>query len=158
MGHSHLFIPNDYYEREMRDVKGIYPSLDKALQSKGLKILYHTAEQLRMIDDEKLVLADRYIQWRFYTRNPVGDMRGNIEILTDYNQRSGYNTVRKLKGYKYYSGFDISANKNGCFPFQDKAGNIQYFDLSAWSPPPQPGSGGDDLPFVKGNSGQSSQH
>ena len=74
------------------------------------------------------------------------------EILTDYEQSGGHNTVRNLEGYKYYSGFNISANKNGCFPFQDKSGNIQYFDLSAWDLPYKPGNGDDSVQFIRGNS------
>jgi len=152
MGHSHLFIPLAYYENEMSVVSGFYPSLEMALKSSELKLLYHTAEQLKMIDDEKQVLADRYLQWRFYTRNPTGDNDGNIEILTDYNQQGGHNTVRSLEGYKYYAGFNISANKEGCFPFQDKAGDIQYFDLSAWDLPYKQGVEDDSYPYVEGNS------
>lgn len=156
MGHSHLFIPQDYYQDQMSDFKGLYPSLELALKAPDLKILYHTAEKLKMIDDDKVVLTDRYLQWRFYTRNPVGDLNGNIEILTDYEQGGGHNTVRNLEGHKYYSGFNLSANKSGCFPFQDKAGNIQYFDLSAWDLPYLPGAG--DEVYQKGNSGHSNKY
>jgi hypothetical protein len=158
MGHTHLFIPQGYYETEMSQVRGFFPSLEVALKAPGLKLLYHTAEQLEMIDDEKKVLADRYLQWRFYTRNPTGDLRGNIEILSDYDpEQGGHNTVRNLEGYKYYSGFNISANKDGCFPFQDKTGAIQYFDLSAWDLPYQPGVG-DSYYFAEGNSGHSNAY
>jgi len=154
MGHSHLFIPQDYYEKEVLPAQGLYPSLEAAFKSENLKLLYHTAEQLRMIDDNKVVLKDRYLQWRFYTRNPVGDMNGNIEILTDFDDKGGHNTVRDLENHRYYAGFNISANKNGCFPFQDKFGEIQYFDLSIWDLPYKTVKGGDvGYPFVKGNSG-----
>jgi len=152
MGHSHLFIPQDYYDNEMPKGKGFIATLEAGLAAPGLKILYHTAEQLNMLDEDKFVLSDRYLQWRFYTRNPVGDSQGNIEILSNYDGKGGHNTVRKLEGYKYIAGFNISANKNGCFPFQDKNGDIQYFDLSAWDIPYKQGDG-DISTFVRGNSG-----
>lgn len=137
MGHSHLFIPLDYYENVMRKApsRRFIDALELALEAPELKTLYHTAEQLSLLDENKKVLHNRHLQWRFYTRNPVADANGNIEILTNFGAESGFNTVRNLEGYRYYSGFNISANKNGCFPFENASGQIEYFDLSAWDLP-----------------------
>ena len=137
MGHSHLFIPLNYYEDVMRKAPStrFIDSLELALKAPKLKTLYHTAEQLNLLDENKKVFPSRQLQWRFYTRNPVADANGNIEILTNFDADSGYNTVRELEGHRYYSGFNISANKNGCFPFENANGQIEYFDLSAWDLP-----------------------
>lgn len=135
MGHSHILIPLDYYEENITGKEqNIYESLNVAFQAPNLKTLYHTAEQLGVFDENKALLLDRYIQWRFYTRNPIGDAVGNIEIHTNI-KAVGQNTVRDLKGHRYFTGFNISANKNGCFPFEDAQGQIQYFDLSVWDLP-----------------------
>jgi len=141
MGHSHFFIPLDYYESEMKGRPlGIYLARTVAMRSSGLKMLYHTAEKLIMTDEDRQVLNDMDTQWRFHTRNPSLDLNGNIMLLKKYSG-SGVNTARNLDGYRYYAGFSISANQKGCFPFETATGEIQYFDLSAFSLAPQPGTG-----------------
>lgn len=137
MGHSHLFIPLEYYNNVMSKApsRRFIDALELAFKAPNLKTLYHTAEQLRLLDETKNVLSDRHLQWRFYTRNPVIDAHGHIEIHTDFKAEGGYNTLRNLEGHRYYSGYNISANKNGCFPFENASGQIEYFDLSAWDLP-----------------------
>lgn len=137
MGHSHMFVPQDYFDNVVQasGAKSALESLNIILKAPGLKTLYHTAEQLRLIDDDKKVLEDRYLQWRFYTRNPIIDNNGHIEIATNFDAKGGHNTVHHLAGHKYFSGFNLSANKKGCFPFEDAQGQIQYFDLSGWDLP-----------------------
>lgn len=142
MGHSHLFIPQDYYQEHMAGGgRTFYESLSVALESTELKTLYHTAEQLEMLDENKEILKDRYIQWRFHTRNPTGDNQGNLEILTDFSEQ--VNTVRDYPSgnHRFYAGFYISANKNGCFPFEQKDGSVAYFDISVDSPEYSGGAG-----------------
>ena len=134
MGHSHLFIPVDYYDSKMRDkTLTAKQAQTLAMGADKLKILYHVAEKLIMTKDNK-VLDDMDMQWRFHTRNPTLDLDGNIQILKDYSL-PGSNTVRKLEGYRYYPGFNISANEEGCFPFETPNGKLMYFDLSAWDLP-----------------------
>ncbi len=49
------------------------------------------------------------------------------------------NAVSGLKGYFYFgAGFNVSANKNGCFPYFDGT-QVRYFDLSL-----------SDLPYKSG--------
>lgn len=132
MGHSHLLIPIKQYN-QMQDIKtGPMPdALNLYLELDELKSLYHTAEKYQF----KIAGApidDWYVQWRFYTRNPVIDKDGNIELLT--NKKSSANTVSSVEGYHWSAGIALSANKNGCFPFEDAEGEIQYFDISAWDP------------------------
>lgn len=135
MGHSHMFVPQDYYDAEISPADGtLYDKYSMIYEAPGLKTLYHTAEQLQMVDDNNHPLSDRYLQWRFYTRNPIIDSNGNIEIHTNLEGK-GFNTVHNLEGYKYYAGFYISSNKNACFPYEKPDGSIEYFDLSAFSLP-----------------------
>lgn len=133
MGHSHFFIPKNYYETVLKPI----PIERKAemyelmLAHPDLKILYHTAEQLTMLGENKKPLDDRIIQWRFFTRNMVGHNKaqGKIELL--HNRDSGYNTARSYdEKHRYWgAGFNITASKDGCFSYEFK-GKKFYFDLS----------------------------
>jgi hypothetical protein len=134
MGHSHIQIPKDYYDEHYKNIPPQKSplSLNQYLQTPGLKSLYHTAEKLQLTENGK-ILDDWYIGWRFYTRNLLGDAGGHLSLLT--NEESSHNTVSKVPGHRWSFGVSLSANKNGCFPFEDKNGQIQYFDISAWDPP-----------------------
>ncbi|MFT6070603.1 MAG: hypothetical protein ACJAT2_003040 [Bacteriovoracaceae bacterium] len=133
LGHSHMFIPMEYYQNVLSPI----PVKEKArmyelmLAHPDLKILYHTAEQLTMVDEAKLPLVDREVQWRFYTRNLVGDNQGlgRMELL--HEASSSHNTSHTYDGkHKYWgAGFNISESKDGCFSFKHK-GETKYFDLS----------------------------
>ncbi|MGH1468886.1 MAG: hypothetical protein ACRBBP_08425 [Bdellovibrionales bacterium] len=134
MGHSHLLTPEDYHEEHISNKDwGHQPGpLNGILQAPGLKSLYHTAEHLKFKDGDSLI-TDWYVQWRFYTRNPVIDADGNIELMTNEGARA--NAVSSVEGYHWNAGISVSAHKNGCIPFEDSSGQIQYFDVSAWDPP-----------------------
>lgn len=133
MGHSHYFIPQDFFDREIAPL----PTGQRArgyelmMNHAGLKILYHTAEQLTVHDEEKKLLDDRVLQWRFYTRNLVGDNQqlGKMELL--HNEGHSHNTAHEYEeGYRYWgAGFYVSVSKDGCFPFL-RDGEIQYFDIN----------------------------
>lgn len=133
LGHSHMFIPAEFYENVLRPV----PIKEKArmyemmLAHPELKILYHTAEQLTMVDEAKLPIVDRALQWRFYTRNLVGDNQGLGKVELLHEPESSHNTSHTYDGaHKYWgAGFNITASKNGCFAFKSK-GEVRYFDLS----------------------------
>lgn len=133
MGHSHFFVPLDYYNRELRDLP--YDSTatlyEKMLAHPDLKILYHTAEQLKMKEANGEVSRDRQLAWRFFSRNIVGDNQGKGQLEVIYDASNSGNTVHEYQSDFYYwgAGFNISANQNGCFPFEVD-GKIYYFDLS----------------------------
>jgi hypothetical protein len=133
LGHSHMFIPSEFYETVLQPIpiKERARMYELMLAHKGLKILYHTAEQLTMVDEAKLPIVDRAIQWRFYTRNVVGGNQGlgKVELLHEPN--SSHNTAHRYDGkHKYWgAGFNITASKNGCFSYDHK-GEKRYFDLS----------------------------
>ncbi len=147
MGHSHFFIPTVHWE----SVYGEYtiPERGKMLSAlfddPELKVLYHLAEQLSMLDEEKNILPDRHVQWRFFTRNPVGDndWGGRLDLLHEPTSKA--NTARDLEGHYYYgAGFNITATADGCFPYVHN-GLIHYFDISMKDLPYQSLSGPDEF-------------
>lgn len=146
MGHSHFFIPQAHYDAiyagfPVADNSRMYELL---LDDPQLLVLYHTAEQLQMLDEDDVMLNDRVIQWRFFTRNIVGDnnYEGRLDVLHDHGEK--VNTTRDLAGHRYHgAGFNISASKDGCFPYvvDDQ---VYWFDLSMEDLPYQSTGGGDD--------------
>jgi hypothetical protein len=147
MGHSHLFIPeqswDDFYDEF--DVPEISRRVEVMYDDPDLLVLYHTAEQLEMLDEDDKLIDDRYLQWRFATRNPVGDNNYERRIELLHEDESKANTARDLQGYRYIgAGFNISASEDGCFPF-DVGGERQWYDISLVDLPLPPGAGGDDF-------------
>jgi hypothetical protein len=131
MGHAHLFIPEDRWDQVYAGapVSELSARYAEMFDDPSLRVLYHTAEQLAHTVDGELV-ADRYLQWRHFTRNVVGDNRGlgQIDLIRDLS--SSANTAHHLEGHRYHgAGFELSASAEGCFPFV-KDGEILYFDLS----------------------------
>jgi hypothetical protein len=106
-------------------------------------LLYHTAEQLQTLDENNELLNDRHLRWRFFTRNLVGDNAhlARLDLLHEPTHPS--NTSRKMPGHRYWgSGFNISANKDGCFPYVFD-GVTYWFDISLSDPPSNGSSSGD---------------
>lgn len=137
MGHAHFFIPQETYDAELASINGLNQHLryEKMLGLKGLKVLYHTAEQLQMQTADKKLLEDDGIRWRYYTRNLVGDNQGKGRLEIFKNLGQGFNTVKQAEGYKYWgAGFDLSASRDGCFSYTHK-GKKFYFDISLESLP-----------------------
>ncbi len=139
MGHSHLFVDLEFYNSQ---VSGL-PTTERAktyelvFNHKKTKFLYHTAEQLHMKNDDVLV-DDRHTQWRFFTRNIVGDNLQSpyLEIL--HAKKHKMNTARledygsQSENYYYWgAGFSISASKDGCFAYKD-GNETKYFDMSLY--------------------------
>lgn len=134
MGHSHLFIPKSFYESELA---GLGPSrfdelYQKVFANPETKILYHTAEQLKLVGDDKLPLRDRLIQWRFYTRNILGGLKNDGAIDLLHEMSSSHNTAHNYKNeeYRYWgAGFNISTSKDGCFSYKVGSETF-YYDIS----------------------------
>lgn len=146
MGHSHFFIPLEQWEAEYADtpIDQIADKYTRMMDDPTLLVLYHTAEQLQMLDEDDQVLPDEWIQWRHQTRNVVGDndYQGRIELL--HNPDSKANTARDYPGYRYHgAGFSVSANVDGCFPYVHD-GELRWYDLSLSDLPYQPTGGSDD--------------
>ncbi len=132
MGHSHLFIPLAKYDKvyskiEPSDFNIFY---QKIFADSEVKFLYHTAEQLKMLEDG-YPISDPKLQHRLQTRNLVGtnDVK---PIFTIQNPESSANTARDLAGHYYWgAGFNLSANASGCFSYEVH-GKTFYFDLSMY--------------------------
>lgn len=132
MGHSHFFVPEKFYNDVLDPipVDQFHKLYERMLAHPELKILYHTAEQLVMKKDGVL-LPDRHIQWRFFTRNLIGDNKGLGKLELLHNEEHDYNTAHDYDpGYKYWGGgYYIHANQNGCFPYNHD-GKTYYFDIN----------------------------
>lgn len=139
MGHAHLHIPKKDYDR-LKSVNPMSAMYEGFFAYRDLKMLYHTAEKLTVKPgkhSEGPFPQDPVLLWRYFSRNPVGDNGGgeNVFVLFNQDEPLRYNTVKFVPGHDEYSaGFDISASKGGCFPYQHQ-GKTLYFDLSLESLP-----------------------
>jgi hypothetical protein len=132
MGHAHILIPQKVYKEEIspipiRDKNLLY---QKMLAHREVKFLYHTAELIDLKSSYNDPLLQRHLRWRFYTRNLLGGNQalGKLDIL--HNHEHPANSVNRLEGYKYWgAGFDISANKNGCFVYTYN-GKKYFYDIN----------------------------
>jgi len=138
MGHSHLYFPIDHWEKEYKDFVNASPQskiYEKMLSDKKLRVLYHTAEQIKLKENDQ-ILTDPWAQWRYHSRNVMGYTNGQrgLEVLYAKDNKR-YNTVIEVEGFHRWSaGFNISASKKGCFPYQVN-GETRYFDISLESLP-----------------------
>jgi hypothetical protein len=140
MGHAHLFIPEEQFAREYsgRPVSELSDVYSEMFADPSVRVLYHTAEQLAHFEDGELA-DDRYLQWRHFTRNVVGDNQGLGQLDLIHELSSAANTAHYLEGHRYHGGgFYLSASEEGCFPFVMN-GEVLYFDISVTS---LPSSGG----------------
>ncbi|PIR15661.1 MAG: hypothetical protein COV48_13210 [Elusimicrobia bacterium CG11_big_fil_rev_8_21_14_0_20_64_6] len=140
MGHSHLLIPDSLW-------KSKYDAYPVARQSRfyedafadpAVHVFYHTAEQLKSLKEDGTVLDDQRIKWRHKTRNIAGPISEAAELTVYQNPASKANTVGEVPGFRWWgAGFNISANKNGCFSFT-RAGESVRFDISLSDLEPDP--------------------
>ena len=141
MGHSHFLVPQKYYDKELRDLPVNQTNIlyEKMMANKDVKVAYHTAEQLTTLDNENNPIKDKSVQWRYYTRNLIGhnNLNPDLEIF-NATETSNANTMHEIPGYHWWgAGFNIHANKGGCFAFM-KNGKKMYFDLSLKDIEPKP--------------------
>lgn len=146
MGHNHFFIPEAHFEAEYSDtaVSDRSAMYARLLDDPLLRVFYHTAEQLQMLDENKELLPDPWIQGRHQSRNVVGDnnWEGRIELLQ--NPDSPANTAHDYPGHFYYgAGLNLSASEHGCFPYRHN-GALRWYDLSLYDLPYQSDGGGSD--------------
>jgi hypothetical protein len=146
MGHSHFFIPQKKWDSEYSGIPTdkMARLYERMMADPELKILYHTAEQLAFLDGQRHVVNDRRMQERFYSRNLVGDNRGEGRLEFLQNRDQPANAASEMAGYFYWgAGFNVSSNKDGCFVYNDR-GVERYFDLSLYdleTDPNQPDDG-----------------
>lgn len=148
MGHSHFLIPEALYKKQLDPIppNQFNQLYEKMFNMKEMKVVYHTAEQLSVMDGNKKLLDDKKLQWRYYTRNLVGQNLPEPDLeLVNATATSDANTMGEadMPGYHWWgAGFNIHANKNGCIGFK-KGNQIMYFDLSLYDLESEPGTGGD---------------
>lgn len=143
MGHSHFLIPEqimkEKYDRyPIANMTGMFQEMFK---DERIKVLYHTAEQLKTLDEDGNVRNDEKIKWRFKTRNIVGELKTTTDLVVLQNPASKANTVNEVPGYFWWGGgFNLSAQKNGCFEYKAH-GQTLYFDLSMYDLTSDPETG-----------------
>ncbi len=144
MGHAHLHFPEEHWQNEFANFGDTFKNRDKLyekmLADPQMKALYHLAEQLKMQDEDKNVLLDDTIFFKYWHRNFVGynDASSGYQIEVAPKENL-YNTVGHIDDHKSWSaGFAVSASKDGCFPYIDKYGDTRYFDISLKDPPYSP--------------------
>ncbi|MCX5795472.1 MAG: hypothetical protein NTY77_08275 [Elusimicrobia bacterium] len=146
MGHSHLLIPEALWESKY----DLYPAerfsqmyTDMFLDP-GVETFYHTAEQLKTREPDGSLVADPRTQRRYRTRNIAGPNSPAAELRVLQNPDSSANTVGEVPGFHWWgAGFNISANRNGCFSYTAQ-GRTFFFDMSLYDLEPPPGAGGSD--------------
>lgn len=134
MGHSHFFVPRKIWDKKFNDI----PLSEKArlyetmMLEPELRVQYHTAEQMRLTDEDKWPIQDRWLMWRHHTRNPMGYNNGKSDIDLFFSLDTFANTVGEIPGYfRYGAGFSISASRDGCFEYQEpNTLEMLRFDLS----------------------------
>jgi len=135
MGHSHFYVPTDRWkaitDKPVSEFNKVYEAF---FLEPTLKVLYHTAEQLKSLDSEGKPLTDRKTFWRFSSRNLFGDnqAKGHLQILQTEPGTTEYkaNTINDVLGYsRWGGGFNISASTKGCYAYTNE-GQVHYFDLS----------------------------
>ncbi|OIO03262.1 MAG: hypothetical protein COX65_07335 [Elusimicrobia bacterium CG_4_10_14_0_2_um_filter_56_8] len=143
MGHSHLLIPSALWEAkyanyEVGDYSRMYEDM---FGDPAVHIFYHTAEQLKTLENNQPI-EEPHLLFRRANRNIAGPTKPDAELTVYQNPESAANTVGDVPGYRWWgAGFNLSAQKDGCFPYQYK-GETFYFDISLHDLPMKPGDGG----------------
>lgn len=140
MGHSHFYIPEAHWKKVYEEIpvdrfSELYAALFK---DPYLLVLYHTAEQLTMREQDGSLVADPRTRFRYETRNIVGVNSAEGGLTVHVNRAHQMNTVEAIEGHHQWgSGFNISANARGCFAFEHEGKTIR-FDLSLYDLEPSP--------------------
>jgi hypothetical protein len=143
MGHSHILVPDKLWAEKYSDypvdrMSDLYRDM---FSDPRLKIFYHTAEQLKTLENGQLV-ADERVRFRHKTRNIAGPITADAELTVYQNPESAANTVHGAPGHHWWgAGFNLSAQKDGCFVYRT-AGKEYRFDISLYDLPYDTGGGG----------------
>ncbi|MBI3549186.1 MAG: hypothetical protein HY078_09120 [Elusimicrobia bacterium] len=143
MGHSHFLIPQAHWDKTYRSgpISEISRMYERLFLDPQLKVLYHTAEQMKAREENGEFVNDARTVHRHRTRNIVGTNSPDSDIELHFNPASTANTVGEVPGYFWYSaGFNLSANENGCFVYQAKGKTYRY-DISLYDVEPDPSHG-----------------
>lgn len=132
MGHAHLLIPIKDRIR-LSQIQNRSRRLEEILKLKDLKLLYHTAELMRLRQGSTFkgpVTTDPWLAWRYHARNFLGENDPSKDLVVKFGgQDGGYNTVRSIPGYSEVEKIYFSAHKNGCFSVEAPGGEI-FIDIT----------------------------
>jgi hypothetical protein len=144
MGHGHFFLPKATYEAELNTKTFSHGDYAKrvfeiATSEPDVLVLYHTAEMfLYLGPSEGLSKLPAWERHRNLTRNLVGDLTNDANVRVIPWEDTESPVINSIPGYeKVGPDIDISASVDGCFPFSVN-GKTQYFDISRFSPAPNP--------------------
>jgi hypothetical protein len=143
MGHSHILVPDalwaeKYSKYPIPKMSDLYRDM---FSDARLQIFYHTAEQLKMLENGQLVTDER-VRFRHKTRNIAGLIKPDAELIVYQNPESAANTVGGVPGHRWWgAGFNFSAQKDGCFVYRT-GGKDYRFDISLYDLPYDPANGG----------------
>ncbi|MGI9549533.1 MAG: hypothetical protein ACR2M7_06145 [Bdellovibrionales bacterium] len=141
MGHSHFLIPKSYYNSHIKDtpINETHVIYTKIIRNKNTKVLYHTAEQLKMsiknqgnTNQDIQLLKDSYLQYRYFNRNIIGDnkLSGRLKVVQVEDPLKKYNTVIGVKGYRWWgNGNTIHSHRDACIPYKHEK-QTYYFDIN----------------------------
>ena len=115
MGHSHILIPDALWKSkyDLYPVSKMSDQYRDMFSDSRLQIFYHTAEQLKMLENGQLVNDER-VRFRHKTRNIAGLIKPAAEPIVYQNPESPANTVSGAPGHFWWgAGFNFSAQKDG---------------------------------------------
>ncbi|MCM2268382.1 MAG: hypothetical protein NDI60_11500 [Elusimicrobiales bacterium] len=144
MGHSHLLIPDALWESKYATYPNDQTSrmYEEMLSDPAIQIFYHTAEQLKFLQDNQPIQEEALL-FRRANRNIAGPIKPSGDLTVFQNPASAANTVGEVPGYRWWgAGFNFSAQKDGCFTYRHKGKTYRY-DISLHDLPMKPGSGED---------------
>ena len=140
MGHSHLLVPQALWSSKYDrfPVERFSQLYTEMFSDPRVEVFYHTAEQLQTRSDDGALVGDARTQQRYRTRNIAGPVTVDAELRVLQNPESRANTVKAVPGYFWWgAGFNLSANRNGCFSYTANGKTYRY-DLSLFDLEPEP--------------------
>ena len=132
MGHAHLFLTRERWNRIYRRYRGPLAGLyTMMLADPDMRPLYHTSEQLLMVSpDTGLPMEEAVTRFRYWHRNILASNDGSGRLDIALREPPDYNTVDFVRGRRGYgAGYLLSASHLGCFGYLDGRGVKRYFDI-----------------------------
>lgn len=136
LGHNHFLISEERW-KELAKLSR-HNLFETLIASPDLKVLYHLSEQLKILEgpsENPLFPSDQVLLFRYFNRNAIGDNVTGETLDVQFAWDEKYNTYRGSPVEHYSAGFNLSASKEGCFPYQHN-GQTYYFDIAINDPSP----------------------
>ncbi len=137
MGHGHFYLPKNSPVFSIADHKDYQRAVFyQVLNSKKIKILYHTAEMFLFFGTRaEFAKLSPHEAYRNLTRNLIGSFEESDEMTRYAPYKFGQSVVFNIGNQyqKVAQDIDISSSFDSCFPYQNK-GKLFYYDISRFSP------------------------